>query len=656
MKHRLAILFTILGIGKALFTLGQSNAEDFSVQVSAEVQLNPASITLNWKPNAGASAHHVYRKTKEAAAWGASIATLSAADSIYQDLGVVAGSSYEYRIYRPDLGGNHGNGYIHAGIEVPPDANKGIIILVVEDSIYQYLGMEVAALEADLKADSWFVERVEVNRADDVADVKAAIKTIYTLDPINVKAVYLLGHVPVPYSGDMNPDGHTDHLGAWPADVYYAEMNGTWTDVSINNTTATQSRHHNVPGDGKFDQSQLPGALELQSGRVDFNSMPVFADDEIELTRKYLEKAHKYKVGEIRSLNRGLVDQGSFTAMAEGFAQNGFKNFTPMFGTDSVHEVDYRTNLANGRPYMWSYGCGAGSYTSASQIGTSANFATDSLEGIFTMIFGSYHGDWDSDNNLMRAALGSGTVLSCSWAGRPNWMYHHMALGENLGYSAKITQNNNALYDPSSLGIFFRWTHIAQLGDPSLRMYYPLPPANLVVNNLAQNGNLSWTASADPAVIGYNIYRREMEIRSWTLLNPNPVVGTTYLDMSVASAGNFEYMVRAVELRETASGTFYNQSLGIFNSESFAVSINELHTTDFALYPNPTTGEFSIALAQNSSAESIEVTDLTGRTVHKKQINNARIIAVDLGKLPIGVYLVSASGPTGTSTKSLVRQ
>ena len=68
-------------------------------------------------------------------------------------------------------------------------------------------------------------------------------------------SLFLLGHVPVPYSGNINPDGHPDHQGAWPADGYYADMDGTWTDISVNNTVATGTRNDNVPGDGKFDQS-----------------------------------------------------------------------------------------------------------------------------------------------------------------------------------------------------------------------------------------------------------------------------------------------------------------------------------------------------------------------------------------------------------------
>ncbi|MGB1104235.1 MAG: hypothetical protein ACPG21_11480 [Crocinitomicaceae bacterium] len=57
-------------------------------------------------------------------------------------------------------------------------------------------------------------------------------------------------------------------------------MDGTWTDAAVNNTTASSPRNHNVPGDGKFDQSRVPSTLELQVSRVDFNDLPAFAESE----------------------------------------------------------------------------------------------------------------------------------------------------------------------------------------------------------------------------------------------------------------------------------------------------------------------------------------------------------------------------------------
>ena len=59
------------------------------------------------------------------------------------------------------------------------------------------------------------------------------------------------------------------------------------------------------------------------------------------------------------------------------------------------------------------------------------------------MFFGSYFGDWDSPNNFLRAPLATPTyTLTSAWAGRPYWMFHHMALGETIGFSTRLTQNN----------------------------------------------------------------------------------------------------------------------------------------------------------------------------------------------------------------------
>src|SRR5690606_19757782 len=127
--------------------------------------------------------------------------------------------------------------------------------------------------------DGWLVARSEVSRTGTVPAVKAVIKSRYDESPGNTKAVFLLGHVPVPYSGNVCPDGHGEpdpaphHRGAWPADAYYGDMDGVWTDSTVDHAEANVdgTRNDNVPGDGKFDQSLLVGEHlpELVVGRVD---------------------------------------------------------------------------------------------------------------------------------------------------------------------------------------------------------------------------------------------------------------------------------------------------------------------------------------------------------------------------------------------------
>ena len=95
------------------------------------------------------------------------------------------------------------------------------------------LAAELTRLEQDLAGDGWTVMRRDVSRTDSPANIKAIIKGVYSADQANVKSVFIFGHVPVPYSGKLNPDGHPDHLGAWPADVYYGDMDGSWTDSTV---------------------------------------------------------------------------------------------------------------------------------------------------------------------------------------------------------------------------------------------------------------------------------------------------------------------------------------------------------------------------------------------------------------------------------------
>ena len=150
-----------------------------------------------------------------------------------------------------------------------------------------------------------------------------------------------------------------------------------------------------------------------------------------------------------------------------------------MFGTSNsaIIETDFFNNM-NTNSYKWSYGCGAGSYTGASGIGNTTDFANDSLLSVFMILFGSYFGDWDSQDNFLRAPLASGLTLTNCWAGRPNWYFHHMSLGENIGYSTVLSQNNASLYIS---GFGERYCTSALMGDPTLRLHTVAPPANLTI-------------------------------------------------------------------------------------------------------------------------------------------------------------------------------
>jgi PKD repeat protein len=566
---RFFTLFLLLGISVSLSA--QSWAVKRSVMLSATVQEDPPSITLHWPdddPNA--TGYQLYRRTPFSTdPWGPALATLPAGTTTFTDTNVTPGNYYEYRIVK-SAPGYAGYGYLFSGIRRFELEAYQYCILVVDDTHAGALEAEIDQLIADLQGDRWIVKRIDVSPDDPVTAVKDQILALYNEQPNVPHAVFLLGHVPVPYSGNINPDGHPDHQGAWPADGYYGDVDGVWTDLSVNNTVATGTRNDNVPGDGKFDQSLFPSPLELPVGRVDFANLPALGLSETELLRRYLQKNHAFRHGEIDVVYRGLIED-NFGSFEEGFSQNGLRNFSAFFGADSVFSLDYRSTLQN-ESYLWSYGCGAGSYTSCSGITNTGNYAVDSLRTVFTMLFGSYFGDWDSPNNLLRAALASGQTLVNVWAGRPNWHLHLMGMGFPINHSIKFSQNNSGNAYTSGYGNGF--VHTAVMGDPTLHMYIVKPVSNVDVSEDNGKAIITWEPSPD-ATDGYFIYRKvEGPVTAFARVHNFPVEGTTFIDSTCLEAGKtYTYMVKARKLMTTASGTFFELSQGIIDSVAITTDL-----------------------------------------------------------------------------------
>ncbi|MDL2717770.1 MAG: fibronectin type III domain-containing protein [Acidobacteriota bacterium] len=552
-------VFAALLAGAAALALpgGRAAAQatsDYAVQVTAAAQSAPPRITLSWPAFAGATQHTVYRKAWGAAAWGASVATLAGSATGYVDNGVTIGTKYEYQVAR--AASVSGTGYLATGIEIPLVEDRGKVILVVDATYAPALASELSRLQADLAGDGWTVLRHDVARNATVPSVKALVKADVDADPTRVNSVFLFGHVPVPYSGSLAPDGHGDHVGAWPADLYYGEMDGTWTDTQ---TLTGTGRGSNVPGDGKFDQSYAPGGtIELGVGRVDLADMPAFAPKtESDLLRQYLNKDHGFRIKAWTLPARGLIDDNFGAFGGEAFASTGWRAFSAFFGPANVFALDWFGTLATDG-YLWAYGCGGGNYQGAGGVGSTSNFAATDTKTAFTFLFGSYFGDWDVSNDFLRAPLATTTYgLTCAWAGRPAWYVHHMAMGETIGYAARLTQNNSGTY-------FYGYgpsVHIALMGDPTLRMHVVAPAASVTAAGGAGSATISWTASPD-TVAGYHVYRGAGAAGPFTRVTPALVAGTSFVDSGV-SGGSYAYLVRAVRLETSASGSYWNASTGV---------------------------------------------------------------------------------------------
>jgi len=565
--------FVMLVLLSALSSVAQTSSQKSAVQLSATALTSPVGITLSWTSLSSTTSITIQRKLRTASAWS-SLATPAATATSYTDNTVSVGQVYEYKVTRV-AGGVTGTGYVCTGINVSAPDYRGKLVLLVDNTFSSTLSAELQQLVRDLRGDGWAVVRSDLARTATVAAVKSTILSHYNSDPSNVKGVFILGHLAVPYSGNVAPDGHSEHQGAWPCDGYYGELNGAWTDASVNISSAQRTENRNVPGDGKFDQSNFPSELELQVGRVDLFDMPAFGTSETELMRAYLNKLHAFKVRSWAPTVRGLVFD-NLQWVGNPLAGSGWRNMGPLVGPANITAANQNStafhSLVNGQSHLWTYSSGGGlqavdggvlTFNGAANVGTTQNYASSSHGGVFNLAMGSYFGDWDNRNNFLRAPLASGQSLTSCWSGIPAWYFHHMGIGENIGASILATMNNSSLYTPLTEG----WqgsigrTHLALMGDPTLRLTMVAPPTGLTVSNAGGTASFSWTASTG-SVLGYYLYEFNATSGAITRLNSTPITGTSWSSGTVPFVAGREYMVRAVKLENGFSGSYYNLSLG----------------------------------------------------------------------------------------------
>ncbi len=550
--------------------LAASSGQAWQFGVSASVQTSPAQIVVSWdRVPWGAENYTISRSTVIGGYVGGdgtwtAVASGISTTNVYVDTTVQVGVEYEYRVGRTGSQFD-GDAYIDTGINLLLVEGRGKLILIVDNTYTTNattnLNAELVQLQSDLVGDGWQVIRHDVSRTNVPADVRTLIQADYAADPNLVRSVLLVGRVPVLRSGDYAPDGHNSR--PMPADTYYADMTGDWSS----------------------SPSYLVADTVLQVGRIDMYDMPSFAPlTDTDLTRQYLNRDHAWKFKQFTVAQR----QAEMTTATGNAIQRQF------FGTAVPTNIPNNYYPSNGYyspefwnevqtdDYLWfTKGTGGGQYTACTGMGSTYHYAASpGVKTVFNTEFASWFVEWDVTDNFLRAPLAAkGYALVNAWSDCPAWVLHHMATGKTIGFATRLSQNNNSYYNIpgfTDLPAQHRGVHIALMGDPSLRMAIVAPAANFIATAGSGQVHLSWTASADTSVIGYALYRSTSANGPFTRLNPALATGTTYTDANVPNGG-WTYMVRAVKLETSASGSYYNSSQGIFYNitTSGGVAVNQ---------------------------------------------------------------------------------
>lgn len=559
------------------FVLGQT-ARDVAVEISAEIK-SSGGVDISWKSDPNAQKYYIFKRSSSKVDW-LLLDSVSGTSTKFTDIYFSGGKPIEYRVAKKSsLYSFFGNGYIMVGNKLAPKAKLGKLLLIIDSNYILPLNSQINEYKNQLQREGWEILSKVVLRTSSVTSIKSWIKTQWDADSLNVKSIFLLGHVPVPYSGNYRPDGHTEHTGAWPADMYYGNFYSNWSDNNVNNTQASRSENQNIPSDGKFDISRVNPVgtsfsaiqfAQIPVGRVDMYGMTSFGNDTF-LIKRYLNKDLNFRRGKHKAASRGLIDDNFGYFSSEAFASGGFRNFS-VHCKDSIFEKDYRTTMAN-QSYLLSYGCGAGSYVNCAGVASSNDFVTDSLLNPFTMMFGSYFGDWDNTDNMLRAPLASkGWGLANVWSGRPYWMLHECALGAPLASATLTSVNSYYFYNAAG---FQSGVHTALMGDPTLTMY-PLAALqnSKAIAKCTDMVRFRWDLHEDNVD---SVLIEELVSGNWKKVKIT--IGSDTSISVKSTVGSHTYSIRPLKLMKTASGSWWQYGAREYSTISLNIPAKAIAIT-----------------------------------------------------------------------------
>lgn len=611
-------------------------AKAFAIEVHASVQSAPPKITVKWVSVPEAPVYIVRRRLYGETVWGGEN-FVEAPDTEYVDTKVDLGKIYEYRVGVP--GGKSIYGFVTSGIQVPARASEGTLLLLVGETA---AGTAAAGLDTyidDLVRVGWNVEKQVVSESATPQEIKAKILEAYGRLGTELCSLFLFGRVPIPYSGNLAPDGHTeDHLGAWPADGYYGDLDGNWTDVSTTSTSATRDENKNAPGDGKFDQSSFPSAIELAVGRVDMRRMGWFYPDaasqeerEALLLNHYLEKDHKFRLAQLPHNSKAVVsDVIGELGQSDIPAAIAWRELPAL--TIDVQPTTEWMNVLSSEAHHWAYGAGFGNYFVAQGVGTTEEYSKRDPKVIFTMLFGSRFGDWNSDDNLLRAPLGTSTGLASMWAGRPYWYVHQMAMGMTIGEATRHSQSASGSYIPTYAE---GNVEMALMGDPTLHNIEI--PVQLTGLRLEGPNVLKW----DPIlnVVGYVVSRSSSPRGPFVPLTQSPIAQTTF-DAGTPDPSQPYYLVRPILSGPSPSTGDYAQSgRGAIINISNSVRSAESESGHLTLSAN------AISINDLAGHAVLTIIDFLGRTVAERTVTIGD--SYDVSSLSSGAYIAQLRTANG---------
>ena len=189
---------------------------------------------------------------------------------------------------------------------------------------------------------------------------------------------------------------------------------------------------------------------------------------------------------------------------------------------------------------------------------------------------------------------------------------------------------------------------------------FPLVPGGQMFTVLANPAPVTWTRPLTYAPAGPDLalswgVAEQVDVAGYTLERQNGAEWEALHDIAYVENGAAEVVYTTRTPRPAGDAYYRIRQTDFDGTTSFSnvVFVPGSGAATLALFPNPASG--SVRFTAPAEAESLNVSDLTGRTVTTLSGPDLAGGSVELATLPAGMYVVSAYGRRGRlATERLV--
>jgi hypothetical protein len=265
----------------------------------------------------------------------------------------------------------------------------------------------------------------------------------------------------------------------------------------------------------------------------------------------------------------------------------------------------------------------------------------------YTENFETSNGGWTAYGNNSSWAWGTpaGTVINTAGSGTQAWVTNLTGVYNN--------SENSYLESPCmDFG--------TQSNDPTLRylqVYNTESCCDEGWVELSLDGGVTWNKLIDNGG-AFNWYNNIIN-QYWNGDNQGGLgVWDTVSNVLTGAAGQSSVKVR---IAFSSDGSIIEEGFGV-DSVSIDVTTSLTHNTSetlaFSIYPNPSSGAFTLVAPKSKESINIEVLDTKGQLIYNGVMTagSARITSIDLSKNAKGIYFVKISNGNSSKIEKLILQ